>query len=581
LSDLSLQERGRLERARSEALLGRLLRRSFDPSEPRDESGRWTDGGGSGGRDLTEQELKSDRLLGKFQRDPDAPEGTERTNVPFSPYSHTGVERQWQTNYEKFKDEEVPVENIRATQDWVNPEYEPDVSIGSEAIHGVKTPDGLVHISDGHHRVWWAKNHGVKTVEAKVATTRDLFGKVEAKRGFDPSEPRDESGKWTDEGGGAAAEDEKLLLVSEQPSQEKLDAWHKQIEEAKATAVPGDDDEEQHRRMESAIDRYLSASPESIANDNAGLNTVYDGDKKLLAATFTEVDTSDIAKVVSHGAIDHDAKVKALKQVIKRYGDKVKRIEIRDWADEIASITAMRDAGFRQMGDEEGGRLTFGYGEGIPKPPRPPEEVAAEEKHAAMILGAARATAKLSGYDPNLVDVNNGVYKFSVGGKSGYRAAGLAHLDTGKIEIFPKQIYTPDGAVSVTVHEIAHQEYQKVLNALAAETNRVMADPETSAMRPDGSLPPPLDKKYPIYSRFVPHVNSLHKRIDDDGVSDYSKDYWKEVKPGGVTINSAEHETIAEMARIATDTGKLPGSKIWRDYYKDIEKTYKEFEKKA
>jgi len=219
------------------------------------------DGDGSGGgRDLTEQELKSDRHLGKFERDPDAPEGTVRTNVPFSPYSHTGVERQWQTDYEKFKSEDVPVSSIRATQDWVYPGYDPDMSAGSEPIHGVKTPDGLVHISDGHHRTWWAKNHGEKTVKAKVATTRDLFGKVKPKGddaferevrrnfmkrlGVDPGPlllkkgngyfkyllGRDgggnpchdpDTGEFCDDGGGAGSSDLKLTPSDSKPIDEK------------------------------------------------------------------------------------------------------------------------------------------------------------------------------------------------------------------------------------------------------------------------------------------------------------------------------------------------------------------------
>src|SRR4029077_4706380 len=160
-------------------------------------------------------------------------------------------------------------------------------------------------------------------------------------------------------------------------------------------------------------------------------------------------------------------------------------------------------------------------------------------------------------------------------------AAGLAHLDTGKITIFPRHIPDADSAVSVMAHEVMHQKYQTVLNAVEAERKEMMKDPDTlRAMRPDGSLSAPLDAKYPLYSRFVKHDNQQVERSKSDGITEYSRAYWTQAQPGvsdrTVTIPLANHETLAEMARRVTETGKLEGAPEWRSYYRDIDKTYKE-----
>ena len=182
---------------------------------------------------------------------------------------------------------------------------------------------------------------------------------------FDPSEPRDERGRWTTGGGsGGSGEseppsaDEKLLFVSEQPNQEKLDQWHKQIndrqEELNQQGQTGEHEDEQLNGMDLALNAYSQEDQKNLDTGIAGLNSVYDGDGKLLAASFTDV-KGNVAKIAYFGAIDADAHAKVLDQVTKAFGDKVSSIQVQRWKDD-PSLGVWEDAGFRLIDDK--GSLT-------------------------------------------------------------------------------------------------------------------------------------------------------------------------------------------------------------------------------
>ena len=194
-----------------------------------------------------------------------------------------------------------------------------------------------------------------------------------------------------------------------------------------------------------------------------------------------------------------------------------------------------------------------------------PGGVRLSAEHSQKIHGAAQASAKLLGYDPTLVSVSNEEHPFSVGSESQVRyAAGLAHLNTGKIEIFPRHVADANGAVSIMAHEVMHQKYQTVLNAVEAERKQAIRDPAyLDALNPDGSLKPPLDTKYPLYNKFNVHNRKQGERIKSDGITEYSRAYWKAAEPGNLdrttAIPLAHHETLAEMARIAVDTRYVAG----------------------
>lgn len=424
------------------------------------------------------------------------------------------------------------------------------------------------------------------------------------KKAYDESEhPRDEHGRWTDAGGGdegaadkpSPSAPEKLLLVSERPSQDKLDRWTKQVRErvdeltaSNAGQEPDTPEMTELNRMNHALTRYGLTAQAELDSDRIGLQTVYDGDGKLLGTALTKYDpATSVARVMSAGGLDKDAKVKALEQLIRRYSDKAERIEAKVWADQPDDVAIYEQAGFRvqplQPGETAGGLVTMIHGQEGPTAREREQAQRQSAEHSKFILGASQAAAQLLDYDPKMVEVSSADSTFTVGGESMPRkAAGLAHTSTGKITMFPAQLPDAISAVSVMAHEVAHQKYDAVLRAISAEFGQAIADSKTQGggvFAADGTLLPPYDQKYPIYTRFQRHEQNLDKRIKSDGITPYSKAYWEQAKPGTekqVSLYAAQHETIAEMARRLNDTGKLEGAAVWKSYYKDIDKTWKE-----
>ena len=422
-------------------------------------------------------------------------------------------------------------------------------------------------------------------------TEQDLVRRwVKLRTKFDESEhPRDDHGRWTDSGGGdggggsTAPSGGGPLVLSEQPNQEKIEVWEKQIadrqKELEKEGKAGDTEDEQLNRMQIAINSYKQEDKETIASGKSGFTAIYrlpeeEGDHRLEASAFTYIDKNNVGIIKDFGAIDPVAHAKAIENITNQFGDKVTHLEIKQWNNDKEIIDPFLKAGFTQRGEQYGGMVTLVKAM--------PGGIRLGAEHAQKILGASQASAKLLGYDPQMVEASNEDHEFHVGKETKSRyAAGLAFLNTGKIMVFPRQIPTPELAVSVMAHEVMHQKYQTVLNAVEAERKEMMKDPDTlRAMRPDGSLSAPLDAKYPLYSRFVKHDNQQVERAKSDGITEYSRAYWTQAAPGvsdrTVSIPAANHETLAEMARVLTDTGTLQGAPEWKSYYRDVDKTYKE-----
>jgi hypothetical protein len=431
-------------------------------------------------------------------------------------------------------------------------------------------------------------------------------------------EPRDEQGRWTDgggdgDGGEGAAEkpsgdegptkDEDMRLIGSGVDKSRVVEWQKglqeQLDALEKQGKVGDTEWTNINRIEVALGHYLEASEKERADGHLSLREVHDGNNKLLSAVTTQFNPeTKISTILALGGIDHKAYVKALEHTIyhERDGNKAERIETvifttgRDFPasakdDETGTIAAMEAAGFNQHRMETAGvvRMSFGA-EGKTSAEKAKEEKEAAQ-HSAEILGAAKATGKLLGYDPKLIKVNDGNSPFTLGGVQ-RQAAGLAHLTTGVIEIFPKHVYSIENAVPITAHEIGHQKFQTVLNALKAEradASKLEAaelDRGNAITNPDGTLKPEYRDLFPLVARFEKHVATLDARIAADGVSSYSKDWWKEYQAHVASVQSAVHETIAEMAYAVANGDKLPGSPQWKSYYNDIMKTYDELKAK-
>ena len=180
-----------------------------------------------------------------------------------------------------------------------------------------------------------------------------------------------------------------------------------------------------------------------------------------------------------------------------------------------------------------------------------------------------------------------------------YNTAGLAYLDTGKIFVFPKALSGVRATEALMAHEIAHHQFETVIQALNTERSKVVNDPEianggygvSSGMKPDGSIrSPELQKKYPLYTELhevfeSPAANGQLEK--DDGVTPYSKDWWLAYKAGKVNRHQAMHETFAEIASLEqyclkpdafghTQTlAKLGVKPSWRKLYSAFQKVFK------
>jgi hypothetical protein len=422
---------------------------------------------------------------------------------------------------------------------------------------------------------------------------------------FDPNQPRDEQGRWSDGGGGdggaapapsGGKEPEDMRLVGSGVDRQRVENWRKDLEEKldalEKQGKAGEEEWDKINRMEIALGFFLNASEKDKAAGHASLMEVHDGNNKLLATVFTQHNPETrVSTIEGIGGLEKAALTKALEHTVlhEQSGNHAERIEKVEFADNADIIAAMEAAGFQKqtMQDPSVVRMVIG-------PEKTEAEKAKEERetaeHAARIGGASRAAARLLGYDPKLVAINTGDHPFKIGGETMQRyAAGIAHLETGVISIFPKHIYSEDGAVSVMAHEVAHQKFQTVLNAVNAEYAKMRERERAGEVltKPDGTLYPQYVDQYPLVARFEQHndYKTIDKRRDTDGITDYSKAYWKQAGDDvdvlqRVSERSATHETLAEMAKRLTETGKLEGAPVWRSYYRDIMKTYDELKAK-
>ncbi len=225
------------------------------------------------------------------------------------------------------------------------------------------------------------------------------------------------------------------------------------------------------------------------------------------------------------------------------------------------------------------------------------------------------AVAKDLDFDPAAIFISNGAHAFELNGRQ-YQAAGVAYIknldQAAPITIFANNV-TPDSVDGLIAHEIEHIKLETALTRYSADFDKITAESlalNTSdpVMRPDGSLKPPYDAKYPAYQAMHAAFNNrpLSDFSTSDGVSDYSYDWWKAWRSNTDSVgkvisgHSAVHETLAEMARIKYDTGKFPdhmgerildwrgpdtpkpsqatmdaNAKVWRDLYRAVDKVWK------
>jgi 8-oxo-dGTP pyrophosphatase MutT (NUDIX family) len=138
---------------------------------------------------------------------------------------------------------------------------------------------------------------------------------------------------------------------------------------------------------------------------------------------------------------------------------------------------------------------------------------------------------------------------FDLNGKK-YETAGEAYLDTGEVRLYLDSL-TPNSIGPVLAHEIMHQKWEQVFRRYQAEskTLRDMGPEADKILYPDDRVRPGHEDEFPIYARLNSLMDTRVLR-DEDGVTDYSRDWWAAVESGKADPKSAVHETMAEMAML-------------------------------
>jgi hypothetical protein len=423
-------------------------------------------------------------------------------------------------------------------------------------------------------------------------------------RKFDPSQPRDDDGKWTDGGGSAGSgtrteqetEDlRSLLLVSERPKDDKLDRWRAQLDqrmkELEDQGEAGNHEDGQLHNMHAALNKYMQESEEELDKETVGLNTVYDGTGDLRSAAFTYVDKNKIAIIDNFGALDQVAGVKTLEMVTQKFASKVDRIEAqRIWSDDTATISIFEAAGFKLKpvdpdSDAAGPYVTM-FKSDLPG--------GGYTTRQERLKQNARWTAEWLDFDPAQIEWTDEDRDFSLGGHS-YKYAGSYSFGEPGIMLYSKQINN-ENVVGVTAHEIGHRKYDLLVNKHKAEYDAVMKEPgpppdpdgryywqkqggSAAVMKPDGTLRPPYDTMYPIYQEMA-RIREMDDPTlaESDGITNYSKSYWEEWNKGNVKTVIAEHETLAEMSKWIGTYGEhhKDAKQPWRDLYALMDKIWKE-----
>jgi len=171
-------------------------------------------------------------------------------------------------------------------------------------------------------------------------------------------------------------------------------------------------------------------------------------------------------------------------------------------------------------------------------------------RNMERVKAIVAAEAKRQGFPAHLIKVLPGEAKFSVNGKN-FKAAGLFHHATGTVSIYADAItdHNKMQIKDIVSHEIGHAIFQKEIVGQAHAG-----------------------------SSFAKHMANKEVLEKNDGVTSYSRSYWKGLKAGTNTYNAALHETFAEVHALHSTNPKEFDRAVkpaWKEFYADVMKASK------
>lgn len=210
--------------------------------------------------------------------------------------------------------------------------------------------------------------------------------------------------------------------------------------------------------------------------------------------------------------------------------------------------------------------------------PRDPNWLRNLPLKAPVIKEVADTMADQMGVDPNRVHAVQEEYKFQVGDHE-MTAAGTANHMTGQIKLYMPQP-TPSLA-PILAHEMMHVKFQAVKTQRDQQFKEWFKDADPEMTTRAGFMTPKAKEKYPIAGAFADAMEgeSWPKLVKDDGISDYSREWWQAWHDKKAKLDQAMHETLAEMAKLDWE-GVLDRliwykeSTTWKPLYEAVNKYY-------
>jgi hypothetical protein len=166
--------------------------------------------------------------------------------------------------------------------------------------------------------------------------------------------------------------------------------------------------------------------------------------------------------------------------------------------------------------------------------------------------------------------------QFTVGDRQ-FEGGGWYNKEANKISISSN--LSPDEVAEIISHEAMHAKFNAVTKAHSAEFDRILEIGVGKVMNRDGTIRDEYQKEFPAHTLLPHNWEDTSKLRKDDGITDYSRDWWKAESDNKASAMTAVDETLAEMANLDWQ-GKLHDSKwfqestSYRPLYEAIHKIY-------
>jgi hypothetical protein len=195
-------------------------------------------------------------------------------------------------------------------------------------------------------------------------------------------------------------------------------------------------------------------------------------------------------------------------------------------------------------------------------------------------------------YPREKIYMSDDTYTFQLNGRN-CKAGGLAFLydneekgrKAGDIVMYGHPDFNVDLPIrGILAHEIMHQKFHMVMEEWKREVFQWAADHDRPVSFRQ-KVAPADRNKYPVMAALhsTAIVTDGKKLAEDDGVSNYSSEYWAEFYRGGEysqeKFNSAVHETLAEIARLDEENGlarKMKPEKLYTELDKFLKDHFTE-----